>query len=136
MQVQSKLNGRATSVPRGLALGTGLAVAWSALCIMLISLLVSKEIIGFGSIGYGIVFVLITSSYLSAKISYLKIKQKRIQISVIAAGIYFLILMIVNILFYGGEYTAVGVTLACVICGAVVSLLGNTTSKGLHQKRR
>jgi len=132
MPVQNKLTGRAASIPKGLAIGSGWAIIWTAICITAISFLVSKEFVAFEMIGYGVIFTLISASYICAKISCSKIKQKRLLVSIYAACIYFILLMIVNLLCFGGEYTAVGVTLLCVICGATVSLMGN----GMREDKR
>lgn len=127
--MDNKLNGRADSIFKGLMIGGLWSAGWTILNVMILSFLISKEIIRFEMIGYCIIFILMSSAYIYAKIAYERIKQKRVIVQACAAAIYFMVLLGLNFLCFGGQYQAVGVTFMCVCGGASLSLLDKGTGK-------
>ena len=131
----NKLNGRAVGMPEGLAIGILWAIGWTALSVMVIGLLITKEIIKFEWIGYCIVFILISAPFIGSKIAYRKIKCKRLPVSTYTAAIYFVVLLGLNALCFGGRFEAVGVTLMCVCSGAFLSVLIDGAGKSRSTNR-
>lgn len=92
--------------------------------------LVDKEIMAESSIGYGIMVMLILGAYLGAMVSYRKIKRQRLPVCLGSGGIYLGILLSMTALFFGGQYSGVGVTALLIFCGSFLAVL-----PGFREKR-
>lgn len=123
-------NGKAVSMPAGLTLGalTGLAV--TILGSMILAKMMDAEWIGEERIGYGVMGMLLLASYLTAAISFGKIKRRRLLVCLCSGGIYFGILLSMTALLFGGEYSGVGVTALLIACGVILAIL-----PGFQQRR-
>lgn len=117
-------------MPAGFALGVSASLLITVLGAALIAKLVDRETIGEGSIGYGILIVMILASWLGSLVSYGRIKRRRAVVCLAAGGIYFLVLLSFTALFFGGEYSGVGVTALLIFCGSMLAVL-----PGLRQNR-
>lgn len=130
MVAKGKPTGLATSIPAGLAAGTIAALLWTVVGAAITAGLISGETLPESAIGYGALVILITASFLSAQISFHKIKHRRALVSLAAGGIFYLVLLSMNALFFGGQYAGMGVTALAVLAGCGTSLL-----LGLRQGR-
>lgn len=141
MGVHKKASGRAVSIPHGLLTGMVVSVGWSILCAAITSMLVVNEIIPYETLGYCVLIILITASFVAAEVSYSKIKHRRVFITGCAGGMYFISLLMMNALFFGGQYRGVGVTVLAILGGAGASLLLGLRREGKrsqvkYKKRR
>ena len=126
-----KATGRAVSIPAGIGIGTLCALGWSVLGAMLTALLVTKEVVAEQAIGYGALIILVSAAFLTAKISYHKIKHRQAMVTAVSGCTYFLCLLAINALFFGGQYSGVGVTVGAILAGSVSALLlGNRQRRG------
>ena len=125
MVANKKITGRATSLPVGLAIG-----ATCSLAATLILTLVESETLPVEKIGYGIMALLIVSSFAGAMIAFGRIKRQRMLVCIVSGVIYFTMLMSVTALFFGGQYSAVGTTALLVLAGS-----GTAALLGLRQRR-
>ena len=122
--------GRASSMAAGLTAGalTALIITISGSAIL--AKVVEREWIEEGSIGYGVMVMLLLASYMAGAVSYGKIKRQRMLVCLSSGGIYFGILLSITALFFGGQYSGVGVTALLIVCGAILAIL-----PGFQQKR-
>ena len=122
MKQNSLQKGRAASIPAGALFGAMCAMIWTLLASGILSWLVHTEKMAEQNIGYGSMVILLTASVLGATISFAKVKRQRAVACLSAGGIYLLILLAINALFFGGQYTDVGVTATLVIGGSGVAI--------------
>ena len=124
--------GRALSMPTGLATGLSIGLATTVILSALLAKLVSTEKVEWGSVGYGIMIILLITSAIDSKATYFMIKRRKLIGCFLAGLLYWLSLIMITALFFGGQYDGMGVTGVVVFCGsAIVCLL---ESKGEKRK--
>lgn len=116
--MNKKHTGRAVSIPAGLAWGGGTSLGCTLLFTAVIGKLLDMEKITWENVGYGVMCLLLAASFLGAAFAYRKIKRQRIVVCLMSGMVYFVILLCITALFFGGQYEAVGVTFALVIGGS------------------
>ena len=128
--------GRASSMAAGLTFGAGTALAITILGSAILAKLVDREWLEEGNVGYGVMGMLLLASYLAAMVSYGKIKRQRLLVCLSTGGIYFGLLLSITALFFGGQYSGVGVTALLIVCGATLAILPGFSQKrgGKHPK--
>ena len=118
MVANKKITGRATSLPAGLAIGAVCSLAATLVLTAILAKLVEAETLPVEKVGYGIMVLLIVSSFAGAMISFGRIKRQRMLVCIVSGVIYFAILMSITALFFGGQYSAVGTTALLVLAGS------------------
>lgn len=116
-------NGRAKSMPAGLAIGAAaelaITIILSAAAAKLMDMGTAKE----GSIGYFAVGILLLSSFAGAVIAATNIKRQKMAVCLLSVLIYYAMLLSMTALFFGGQYQGMGVTALVVLCGGAVAVL-------------
>lgn len=126
-----KITGKTMSMPAGLAvggltslgvtLGMGMALAW----------LIHKERMGMENVGYGIMVLLLAASFLGAEVAYCQIRRQRMLVCGLSGVVYMAILLSMAALFFGGQYSGVGVTALVILAGCgTAGLLGLRQGRG------
>lgn len=138
MATMEKSTGRASSMGSGLLTGglisTGITIAGATLC----AILISKEKIPAGSIGYCSMILIIASSFVGSITAMNMIKHRKMYVCALSGAIYYGILLSATGLFFGGQYQGMGVTALLIIAGCGVSMLiGLRRSKriGIHKAK-
>ena len=126
---QNYASGRASSIPAGLMWGVGISLLMTLVSAVIIATLVNKEILAWQNIGYGIMIMMLCSSFLGARVSVGKIKRQQFAVSAMFAVAYIGVLLAMTALLFGGQYEGVGVTTLLVLCGSLVSIMVNTGRK-------
>lgn len=135
--VRTKINtGKAASMPGGLALGAGVSVAVTLVLSAIIAKLVQMEVLRQDQIGYAVMVLLITASSLGAAIAQGKVKHQRVLVCMLSGLIYYVILICITALFFGGQYTGFGVTGLLILGGAGTTALLSGRRKGRGGKRK
>lgn len=122
--------GRASSMPTGLAAGAVTSVLITILGSAVLAKLVDGEMLQESSIGYGIMIMLIGAACLGAMVSCNKVKRQRLLVCMASGGIYFGMLLCITAMFFGGQYSGVGVTALLIFCGSFLAVL-----PGFREKR-
>ena len=135
MVINRKPTGRASSMPAGLLTGGICALAGTLVLSAVLAKLVDMETIPQNKIGYGIMLLLLACAFLGANVACGKIKRQYLMVSVISAGIYFVVLLCITALFFGGQYSGVGVTAILVLGGSLLAAFARS-GKGEGRKRR
>ncbi len=130
MVTQNKATGRAASMPLGLCIGALISLALTLVMAGIIAWLVDKGSMPIAGIGYGAMVTLFAAAAAGALTASRKIKRMRMQVCLISGAVYFLLLLSMTALFFGGQYQGIGVTAVVVFGGAVVAIL-----PGLRQGR-
>lgn len=121
MVVNKKVTGKSKPIALGLAAGCAIALMITLSGAALTAKLALSEKIQTESIGYAAVVILLTASIVGAWISSALVKRRRLIVSLGAGGSYYLSLLAITALFFGGQYQGMGVTALVVLggCGCV-----------------
>ena len=129
--------GRALSMPAGLVTGLFISLVTTVILSAFLAKLVSTEKLEWGNIGYGIMVILLLTSVIGSKATCVMIKRRRLIGCFLAGLLYWLSLIMITALFFGGQYDGMGVTGFIVLCGsAVVCLLESKGDRGRNSNRR
>ena len=135
MVINRKPTGRASSMPSGLLKGGIYALCGTLVLSAALAKLVDMEMIPQDKIGYGIMVLLLLCAFYGANTACGKIKRQYLLVSAISAAVYFVILLSITALFFGGRYSGVGVTAILVLCGSLLAAFVRA-GKGEGRKRR
>ena len=125
MTVNRKVTGTAVSMPKGLLIGNAISTALTVLMAGILAKMVSTEKMEWEQIGYGIMVLLIVSTATGTNAAVKAIKRQRQAVCLLAGVIYWLTLMAITALFFGGQYHGVAATGATILAGCgTVCLLG------------
>lgn len=90
-----------------------------------------------GRVGYAALAILLTATVSGACVAAGRIKRRRLVVCIASGGLYYGFLLLLTALFFGGEYTGMGVTALAVLGGSGAScLLGMGQGSGHRSKRR
>lgn len=112
-----KPTGRAMSFPGGLAVGLAASMSVTVLMTLLLSKLILEGTMAMEQVGYGTMALLLSASFLGAVMAQGRIKHRRALVCLLSGGVYFLGLLAITALFFGGQYSAVGVSGLLVLAG-------------------
>ena len=137
MVVNQKVSGRSKPMAVGLAIGTVISLIVTLLGACIIANLVLSGKMVAETIGYGAMLIVLFASALGAWISAGLIKRRWMVVCLGTGGSYYLVLLAITALFFGGQYQGLGVTVLLVLggCGAV-GLLGLRGEKTRSKKVR
>ena len=137
MVVNQKVSGRSKPMAVGLAIGTIISLIVTLLGACIIANLVLSGKMVAETIGYGAMLIVLFASALGAWISAGLIKRRWMVVCLGTGGSYYLVLLAITALFFGGQYQGMGVTALLVLggCGAV-GLLGLRGEKTRSKKVR
>lgn len=120
MVANQKVTGRAASVPAGLGIALGVSMVITLAMAALTAYLEGKGIVKEADVGYMVMLTLLLASLVGALTAAGKIKRQRLVMCLASGLCYFLSLIAVTALFFGGQYSGVGVSLL-LIMGAAFS---------------
>ena len=126
--------GTAMGIPVGLALALVASLVVTLAGAALTALLVSSEKIGEGAIGYAAMMILALASVLGAWVAVLLIKRLRLQVAMLFGGCYYLMLLAMTALLFGGQYQGMGTTAIIVLAGS--ALIAFLPAKGANIGKR
>ena len=135
-----KLTAKAMSIPAGLALGILIALVVTVIGSGAAAWLILQGILGEGASGYCAMAILLLASITGASVSSGIIQRLRAQMCMAAGGGYYLCLLAMTVLFFGGQYQGMGVTALMVLCGSALVILlaprGKNRSGCRRRKKR
>ena len=135
MSTNQKVTGKASSLPVGITLGVLIALIVTLIGSAVTAWLIVGEKIGEGSVGYCSAFITLLASVLGSEISWLRTKRLRLQVCLITGAAYYLLLLAVTAVFFGGIYLGMGMTAITVFCGCgSIALLGVRGGKRIKFK--
>lgn len=125
MVANRKVTGTAKSVPMGISVGTGVSLAITLAGSLITAWLVGSEKISEEAIGYCAMAILMAASGMGSFTAQAMIKHQRMIMCGLTAVCYYLSLIAVTALFFGGQYQGMAVTALVVASGAgIVVLMG------------
>ena len=129
-------NGRAVSLPAGLSGAVGISMVATVAASALGAYLVSIEWIAEQHIGIWSMGTLILSSVMGGMTAAQRIKRLRIQMALLNGMIYFLMLLCLTLLVFGGKITGMGTTLVLIGIGSVGGGMLSKHERGKGKGRR
>lgn len=138
MVTNHKPSGRASSLAGGLAAGFSVAIVATVLLCALSAKMVDLQWIDEKDIGYCAMVILMAAPFLGTRTAQKRIQRQQLMVCVLSGSLYFIGLMAITALFFGGKYEAVAVTMLMVAAGTVLSVLtGNRKNRaGKGKKKR
>lgn len=137
MTINAKVTGTATTIPMGLTLAALVSLGITAALSALTAWLILGGTLPENAVGYCAMGILLLSAAAGAVTAISRIKRLRFQMGVASGAIYFVCLLIITALFFGGIYDGVGVTALMILCGCgLVILLGNGGQNRAGCRRR
>jgi hypothetical protein len=127
--------GRGPSSGKIILKGIGTAVSGAFLSAAILAKLVDMETIRMESIGYGVFIAHFICVFLGTKVSMTGAGKDCTAAAGLTAGAYYLILLLVNFLFFGGSLTGLGSTLALVALASVAAIM-TTGKQGRGRSRK
>lgn len=123
MTTRMNSQGKAKSVPEGLAIGTSVSLIITVILSALIAHFLNTEKITWIQAGYWIMGMLFSASFMGGICAYISIKRKRFAISVMSGLLYWGAMLFCTALFFGGDFSAVWETAGIITAGTVTAAL-------------
>ena len=130
---KTKCQGRAMSIPGGLAFGAAVSIGGTLLLSGILAYALEKGMVEMEKSGYFVMVILYTAAFLGALAAANQIKHRKGDMCLLSGGIFFMGLMGITALFFNAQYEAVGETAAVLLMGSLTALL--ICRKG-NRKRR
>ncbi len=131
---------KGASLPGGLLLGGGASLITTLILSVIGGKMVDGGVLSQNSMGYVAMAVIFIAAFTGSVIAMNRMKEKRLMVSTLSAGVYYLLLLGMTALFFGGQYKGLGVTALLVLAGAVAPALliqqGRGGVKRKHFKMR
>lgn len=131
-----KITGQAPSLVKSTAAGVFFGAAWTLVCAMVIAKLLDSEVISMDKVGYASMASVLSAVFVGATLAGRRAGHMVVQAAAISGAGYFVCLLLVNALFFGGSYTGLGVTLILVVLATGLSILAAGKGIGITKRRR
>jgi putative membrane protein (TIGR04086 family) len=135
MEHKRGMNGRARSLPMGLAVGCGISVGLTVVLAAIVAKLIDTQTLQETAIGYAAMGILLVSSFLGSVAAGNGIKRRKRMVCCMSALCYYVVLLSLTALFFGGEYQGMVATALVVLCGGILALMV-TNRKGREGARK
>lgn len=131
-----KQSGRAPSAGKAFARGISTATAMAFLGAAVLAKLLDMEIVMMEKTGYGIMLIHLVSVFAGTKMTLGKAGREGALAAGITGGAYYLLLLAINSLFFGGSFEGLGVTALLVVLGSAAAILTEKKGSGRKGRRR
>ena len=121
MTINHKKRRTASSLPAGLVIGLLSGVLASVMLTAIFAYFIAMEKLAQESIGWCAMAVLFTGSCVSAWVSAKKVQSRTAMVCALGSGIYFLTMVGITALFFGGIYDGVGVSAVLIAVGCAAA---------------
>jgi hypothetical protein len=110
MLLKKKVMGRSLGIPVGLAIGAVVSLLITIGAAALFAWLLSAEKIGEGAVESLRMLTHCISAIAGSIVSYILVKRMRLQVCLISGVCYYILLIGMTALFFGGQYSALGIS--------------------------
>ena len=135
MVSKRKTSGKTLTVPVGIALGQLVSLIVTLVGAAILAYLVVSEKVGENSIGYGSMLILLAASALGTWMALASVKRRKLMVCGISAACYYLVLLGMTALFFGGQYEGMGIIALMVLIGSGAVLLLSSIGKNSRKTR-
>lgn len=120
---------KAVSTPLGLSMGVSTSIFVVAMMLSLMAKLIQMEIIPEEKLGHGIMVTLLTASFTGSIIAAASVKRRKGMICMLTGLLFLGMLLAMTALFFGGQYSSVGVTALLILGGSGAGALTSTRER-------
>ena len=120
MLLKKKVAGKTIGVPGGLAIGIMVSLLITVLSAALVAWLLSAQTIGEGTVNSLKMLTHGISAIVGSVTAYNLVKRMRLQVCLLCGACYYIILIGMTALLFGGQYRGLGVTALIVIAGSAI----------------
>ena len=124
------------SITAAVMLGVIMSIFVTMIATVAVSAMIHREVLPETADVYGVVVILLASSYVGAKTGCRKAKNKRLMVSTLSGLCYLLVLMTITAVLFEGKYNGIGVTGLIVLCGATIAALPNRVRSRGGKRRK
>lgn len=135
MAATIKSNGKASSIPAGLAIAALVSMVITLMLSSVIAVYINSEKISWIQSGYWIMGMLFLASYVGGKCAFASIKRQKIAVSIMSGILYWGLLLCVTALFFGGDYGSVWETAGIIGAGSGVAALVSVPKRRSYHRR-
>lgn len=129
--------GKAAAMPVGIAIGVLIAVVITILGAALLTTMISGERMALEVFGYGAMVILFLAALTGAVVAMIRIKHRKMQVSLLTGAAYYLVLLAINAMFFGGQYEGALTTgLIILAASGIAAVIGSREGKTLKRRRR
>ena len=125
MVTRQKHTGRAVSIPSGLAAGAITSIMVTLIVSAVGAWMIAAEVMPQKQIGYCSVVSLLLAAIFGSLTAMKRVKRKTMMVGLLNGGVYYGILIILTVLFFGGNLQGMGVTMVVVLLGSLTGILIN-----------
>ena len=136
MHMLKRTTGQAPSQGKRLLQTLLWALIWTIGASLVVAMLIDREMLPMEKVGYGSMGILLICGYLLAKKSGAGKGRGQLIGTAASVGIYYLLLLLANGTFFGGEFRGFGVTLSVLLIGAILGSLSPWARRGASAGRR
>lgn len=130
MYAKRKVKGTAMGIPGGLGLGIVASLLITFAGAAVTAWLIASEKIGEGTAGYAVMVILALASATGSLVAVHLVKRLRLQVCMLTGGCYYLTLLALTALLFGGQYQGMGVSAVIVLGGcALIAFLPAKNSR-------
>lgn len=123
-------------LPSGIGIGIAVCLVCTVVMAAIGASLLSSERIGEENAGYITVISIFLSSICGSLVAIWVTNEKRMPVCIAVGAGYFLSLLAMTALFFGGAYGGVGESGAVILAGTLSVVLLGLKSNNMHKKRR
>ena len=131
-----KITGRAPSLGKSVAAGVLLGAAWTVLCAVVLAKLIDSGVMPMEKVGYGSMAAVLSAVFAGASLAGRKAGHMVVQAAAISGVAYFLCLLLVNALFFGGSYNGMAVTFVLIALATAAAILAAGKGSGRYRRKR
>lgn len=137
MYGKKKVTGTAMGIPAGLGLGIVVCLFITLAGAALTAWLIASEKIGEATTGYAAMVILVLASAAGALVAAHFVKRLRLQVCMLTGGCYYLILLAMTALLFGGQYQGMGVSAIMILAGcSIIAFLPSKNGRaGVKRKK-
>jgi len=129
-----KVTGKAMSLPVGILVGIGISTIITLLGCCLLAYLICAERMNGDAIGYGTMIILLASAGTGAWSATALVKRRKELVAALIAIGYYLVLLLITALFFGGVFRGMVTTAIVILAGSATALLYGMKGNGLSYK--
>lgn len=122
------------SVPAGVGLGIGICLVLTLAGAAILAYLIVNETVAQDGIGFGVMMIIAISSAMGALTAWWTIREKRTMVCGLTGIGYYMILLIITVFFFGGEFAGMGISALMVLLGFMLAILPGIRKKGSGRK--
>ena len=110
MYKKKNINGTAMTIPVGIGLGVAVSILLTLLGSAAVAWMVMSETVGEGATGYLAMIILAIATTAGVFVAATLTKRLRLQVCMLTGVFFYLSLLGITALFFGGQYQGMGVT--------------------------